>query len=208
VLVVDQDQTIIFWNQAAQDMLGHATKEVLGQACYEILKGRSDQGRLVCMQHCRIMRTSIKGEAVDNFDATVRMKWNGVRWVNFSTFTVQHKGNRHEPLLVHLFREATQKKKNEQFVDEVSKQFQELLGDYLLEDPAGATNHIQDFGLTPRQLEVLALLAKGVSTAEIARTLTISPATARNHIRSVLQKLNVHSRLEAVVFALRHGLVP
>jgi DNA-binding CsgD family transcriptional regulator len=61
--------------------------------------------------------------------------------------------------------------------------------------------------LTPRQLEVLQLLASGCGTAEIARTLTISRETARNHVRAILHELDCHSRLEAVVVARRAGLV-
>jgi DNA-binding NarL/FixJ family response regulator len=51
--------------------------------------------------------------------------------------------------------------------------------------------------LTPREKEVLALLARGLDTTEIARELVISPETARTHIQHVLCKLGVHSRLEA-----------
>lgn len=207
VLVVDRDQNILFWNQAAEDMLGHLSGEVLGQPCYEILNGRSDEGRLICKKYCRALRKSMSGKAVNNFDAAVRTKWNGVRWVNLSTFSVQHERGNQAPVMVHFFRDATQKKQNEQFVDQVGQWFREARGKNQAEEPAGTANHPHEFGLTEREGEVLALLANGLSTAEIAGALTISPATARNHIRSILVKLNGHSRLEAVVFAIRHGLV-
>lgn len=61
--------------------------------------------------------------------------------------------------------------------------------------------------LTVREREVLALLATGLSTKEIARRLFISPRTAGNHINNILGKLGVHSRLDAVVYAVRNGLV-
>jgi two-component system, NarL family, nitrate/nitrite response regulator NarL len=61
--------------------------------------------------------------------------------------------------------------------------------------------------LTPKELEVLRLLAEGANSSEIARTLTISPNTVRTHVQSILAKLQVHSRLEAVAFAARNGLV-
>lgn len=61
--------------------------------------------------------------------------------------------------------------------------------------------------LTPREREVLSLLADGLSTAAIAKRLFLSPATVRNHIQSVLTKLGAHSKLEAVTVALREGLV-
>jgi DNA-binding NarL/FixJ family response regulator len=61
--------------------------------------------------------------------------------------------------------------------------------------------------LTPRELEVLYLLATGASTAAAASSLGISTATLRAHVQAVLRKLGAHSRLEAVAEAARLGLV-
>jgi DNA-binding NarL/FixJ family response regulator len=52
--------------------------------------------------------------------------------------------------------------------------------------------------LTRRELEVMALIAEGTTTKEIARALGISPSTVRSHVKSILAKLCVHSRIEAV----------
>jgi DNA-binding CsgD family transcriptional regulator len=65
----------------------------------------------------------------------------------------------------------------------------------------------QELGLTQRELEVVELLAQGKSTEDIAADLAIARTTARNHIQSILQKLGVHSRLEAVAHLRRHGVV-
>lgn len=61
--------------------------------------------------------------------------------------------------------------------------------------------------LTPRQSEVLRLLSRGASTDEIADALHVSKETVRNHIRHILRALGAHSRLEAVAFAYREGLL-
>lgn len=61
--------------------------------------------------------------------------------------------------------------------------------------------------LTPRQHEVLDLLAHGSSTGQIAELLHLSRETVRNHIRGVLQALEVHSRVEAVAMARADGLL-
>jgi DNA-binding CsgD family transcriptional regulator len=61
--------------------------------------------------------------------------------------------------------------------------------------------------LTPRQEEVLQLLAEGLDTREIARRLGVAVETARNHIRALFRRLEVHSRLEAVIAGRRHGLL-
>lgn len=62
-------------------------------------------------------------------------------------------------------------------------------------------------GLTPRQLQVLRLLARGRSTDEIATQLHLSRETVRNHVRHVLRALDTHSRLEAVARARDLGIV-
>ena len=61
--------------------------------------------------------------------------------------------------------------------------------------------------LTPRQREVLKLASTGATHREIARTLGVSSRTARNHLANLYQRLHVHTRAEAVMCALRLGLV-
>jgi two-component system, NarL family, nitrate/nitrite response regulator NarL len=61
--------------------------------------------------------------------------------------------------------------------------------------------------LTSRELEILGHLADGASGATIAERLTISENTVRTHIQSLMGKLQVHSRLEAAAFAIRHGVI-
>ena len=61
--------------------------------------------------------------------------------------------------------------------------------------------------LTPRELDVLRALSEGLSTPEICERLFIAPNTLRTHVQNIMGKLRVHSKLEAVAFALRHRLV-
>jgi two-component system nitrate/nitrite response regulator NarL len=60
--------------------------------------------------------------------------------------------------------------------------------------------------LTPRELEILCLLADGQSNKIIARNLGISDGTVKLHVKAILRKLNVHSRVEAAVIAVEQGL--
>jgi DNA-binding NarL/FixJ family response regulator len=62
-------------------------------------------------------------------------------------------------------------------------------------------------GLTPRELEILRLVAEGKENSEIAAALVISASTAKNHVASVLDKLGVDNRVQAAVFAVRNGIV-
>ncbi len=61
--------------------------------------------------------------------------------------------------------------------------------------------------LTTRELEVLKLVAKGMSNREIADALYISENTVKNHVRNILEKLHLHSRMEAVIYAVRERLL-
>jgi DNA-binding NarL/FixJ family response regulator len=61
--------------------------------------------------------------------------------------------------------------------------------------------------LTDREREILTLLAQGMRNDDIASQLYISPQTVQTHVRNILGKLRVHSKLEAVAFAVRHGAI-
>jgi two-component system NarL family response regulator len=61
--------------------------------------------------------------------------------------------------------------------------------------------------LTARELEVLRLVADGMSNKEVAAELEISENTVKNHVRNILEKLHLHSRMEAVMYAVREKLL-
>ncbi len=81
-------------------------------------------------------------------------------------------------------------------------EFETLLSESI---PATATGDMAD--LTPREREVLALMAEGAANKIIAWKLNISESTAKFHVASVLAKLNASSRTEAVTTGIRKGLV-
>jgi HD-GYP domain-containing protein (c-di-GMP phosphodiesterase class II) len=63
-------------------------------------------------------------------------------------------------------------------------------------------------GLTPREVDVLRLVSRGLSSKEVAARLVISPKTARNHIEHIYSKIGVSNRAGASLFAIQHGLLP
>jgi two-component system response regulator NreC len=81
-----------------------------------------------------------------------------------------------------------------------------LVKDYLAQSMQFKNQSTLD-GLTPRENEVLTLLADGASNVEIAEQLSISPKTVARHRENIMGKLNLHSRAELVKYAIRKGII-
>lgn len=206
VFAIDEDQNIIYWNQSAQKILGYTSNDVVGQSCFKILCGCDDKGYAFCHQNCGVRAAAIIGKTVTNYDLATRTKSGEMRWINVSILTI-FPDDASKPVVVHLFRDATQTKQNEQFIHQMFDTVERYQKTSPLVAPPTPSVHASVNSLTDREHEILTLLAKGATTANIAQTLSISPTTVRNHIQSILHKLNVHSRLEAVTYAFEHGLI-
>lgn len=209
--IMNEKNQIIFWNRAAETILGYTAEEVAGMLCYEILGGRDEQGRTLCQRYCRIAIAVAQGEALPSLDVFARTRSGEGRWVNVTTFAVPAGAPDIGNVIVHLFRDISENKSNERFVRQIREASRELRSEMEHPDisilaPETAPDPRLDT-LTPREREVLLLLAHGLGTEEIADMLSISPATARNHVQGVLNKLEVHSRLEAVAHAYQRGLI-
>lgn len=109
-------------------------------------------------------------------------------------------------------------------IDEVPDAVRGVHGGQSLINPAMAAKLITEFAnmsrkeaerppqlpvprLTEREMEVLRLVAKGMNNREIAKQLFISENTVKNHVRNILDKLQLHSRMEAVVYAVRERML-
>ena len=82
-----------------------------------------------------------------------------------------------------------------------------IVGTFGIAIPVDGLPRQPETELSSRQLDVLRLLVQAKSTNEIADELHLAPDTVRNHVRSLLKALGAHTRLEAALIAIRHGLV-
>ncbi len=79
-----------------------------------------------------------------------------------------------------------------------------LLNEFAHSGPAAQT----EAALTPREQQVLQLVARGLTNREIAETLVVAENTVKNHLRNILAKLHLENRVQAAAYALREGLAP
>ena len=82
-----------------------------------------------------------------------------------------------------------------------------LLNEFATLSKRGDERDYQPPRITEREMEVLRLVAQGLSNREIAKQLFISENTVKNHIRNILEKLHLHSRMEAVIYAVREKML-
>ena len=109
--------------------------------------------------------------------------------------------------VVHIFREANGGRQMEQMIGRLSSIVRQLAASQARQPKHSYTAAAHHQPLTPREQQVLRLLAEGANAPSIATTLVLSPTTARKHIQNILKKLNVHTTLEAVAYSSRHNLV-
>jgi DNA-binding CsgD family transcriptional regulator len=201
VFAVDQEQRIIFWNQGAEAILGYSAEEVMAEPCFQVIRGMDEWGCVICSQSCPLIGCARPGELACGQNLLTRAKDSSPRWLSMThilPITVNH----HPAVIVHVFRDITPELEAKRLVERIGEQ----LAGYRFIRSRAKDEAAPDIVLTDREKQVLSLLALGDGTAAIAKKLTISNTTARNHIQNLLAKLGVHTRLEAVAYARRHQL--
>ena len=205
--VVDTQCRIIFWNQTAKEILGYTAEEVLGLQCFKLLGGRDELGSTLCQRYCPMIMQTKHGGTLPNRNVFVRAHSGERRWVNVSAFAYARADNHDGQVIVHLFRDITDQKNYQRFVDSILEASAQLRKNEDYHSPAVTSVEVQGENLTTREQQVLELLAQGLGTDKMAGSMTISPATVRNHVQNILSKFGVHSRAEAIAYAFQNGLL-
>ena len=200
---VTETGEICSWNRSAERLLGFPANEVLHRNIDEVLEARDALGTPALAGGSEAMTRTWDATSggVSNFDLEVKTRSSGRIWVNVSTivFNNSRTGRR---LFVRLAHDVDQRHRNEELLNRTIDAARQLVS--LSESVA---SHAPVALLSEQERHILTLFAGGSDPATIARTLSISPQTLRNHLHHINRKLRTHNRLEAVTHAQRRGLI-
>ena len=198
----DEDDRIVIWNHGAEQLLGYEAARVLGRACHNVLCGMDVFGNRYCDEYCSLTQMVRRHEALHHFEMDVRKSSGEMMRAMFSVVVVP--GPRPSQFtVVHIFRPVERSSDVDGLIRKI------LMGSQAQPTPMASNDAAEKPHptLTGREVEILRLMADGQGTQRIADSLFISTITVRNHVQHILQKLDVHSKLEAVSIALRERLI-
>jgi len=205
----DSRERVVFWNQGAAALLGMRADEAMGRHCYEVMGGRDVFDNRFCYANCPLAAMTRGGEAPRPFEIRVGVG-DGGNPTTVHVTVVRLPGPRPDLFtLVHILHgvDATARLARAlaavPAAETAPPKPLPSMGTELAVAGAGR-DHLS---LTPREREILTWMAAGLQNKEIAVRLKLSLATVRNHIHNTLEKLGVHSKLEAVSLAYRNGWV-
>ena len=202
--VINEDLRIVFWNKTAEAILGFGSNDVAGQFCYHLLNGYDEGRHLICRKKCQVVNLALQSKPIPNYDLHVKTKQGEGCWLNISVFTYRMNGTNGKKVIVHLFHDLNNREVDDKLLGHLVKVINRY---HDIRHNNGARLESHQNSLTSREREILSLLIDGLGTRDIAELLSISPSTARNHIQHILQKLQVHTRLEAVAIAIKLNLI-
>jgi PAS domain S-box-containing protein len=215
VFITDENQRILRWNSGVERLIGYPETEVLNHPCFKIISGQTASDKTFCNPYCKIHDAGIKGTPQENFDLRVRTAAGSAVWLNIIILSNK---DHEKPFIAHILRDVTREKRKmlalDQFLNEIKPRGNE--SPELIEKTLGSnhptgiqmtSSNTASISLSEREIEVLTLLAEGLSTNALAQKLSISHFTARNHIQNILVKLNLHSKAQAVSYAFKKGIL-
>ncbi len=198
VFATDRRNRIVFWNRSAERVLGYTAEEVTGAGCAGVLQGCDVYSNRYCSDVCPVTQMAVRSEVIRHFDRRLRAKDGRLVAVDVSILTFVVGAD--DFLLAHVLKPVEAPSPRPAVEAEAAPPRLTLV-------TARTSPDARARSLTEREVEVLGMLAAGHPTPEIASRLHISNLTARNHIQNILDKLEVHSKAEAVAFAFQKRLI-
>jgi len=199
--VVTLEGEICFWNPAAERLFGYAAADVLSKTCDDVLKGKGALGAPVCAGDCSVQRCAAHSLSIPTFDLEVVIRSGQRKWVSVSTIVFED-SRLHKRLIAHLAHDISDRKEIEQAFSKMIDASKEVisLGD-------GHSRPAPIESLSYQEHRILTLFAKAKNSVQVSKELGITLPTLRNHLHAINQKLRTHNRLEAVLHAMRRGLI-
>ncbi len=183
---VDPGGTILELNEAAAGLVGLEPARAAGVKCHELLRGHGFDGTPICRDDCPYLDVDREDAVPGPLDMLV-VAARGTAAARELELRVHHLPIRRQgrPLVVHLLEDVRTRRRHER------------IGARLEALRTGVP--VAAGPLTERQLQVLRLVVEGMSSLQIAGQLGIRPATARNYVARVLDRLGVSSRSSALL---------
>jgi PAS domain S-box-containing protein len=190
VFAIDEGRRICFWNEACEELTGRSFQEVQSRHCYSVMAGVDVRRNPFCGPDCEVIRRLLQGLPVKDYDMVIRNAEGDNILVNVGAYSVPPELRVGEGAVVFL---SLRRVDCYRLLERLEN------GDR----PKWGVCRPGKYNLTPRELEVLELASNGSGTADIAKRLSVSTHTVKNHFKNMFSKLKVHSRTEAVSLALR-----
>lgn len=222
MFVVGEDFQVLRWSRRATELLGFEEEDAVGRPCYELLVGNDARSPGICGRDCPVLTGARVNARVPDYDLLSRCADGKHKWLNMTTLILEGEsdGPHTKRQIMHLMRDVTDKRSVEEFARVLAATLRESGGipparsddeqNPDREQEPATLNDISTYNvpqLSPRELQVLRLLAHGTSTNEMAAAMGVTPVTARNHVSRLLNRLGVGTRLQAVVYGARTGLI-
>ena len=194
VFAIDGADRIILWNKACETLVGNSGRS---RGSYEVMSGRDANGNLYCHRGCAVayQAREKKEDPVHRFELKVGTGDGKAKVLSSSLFAIPS----YHPALttvVHVLRPVTEATTTARSAEDSGEPLTPI-----------TNGEGETVALTTREKEILRSLAQGMPTPAISKRHGIAAVTVRNHIQNILQKLGVHSKLEAVVLAHKHQLI-
>lgn len=212
VYVANDAQRIVCWNKGAERLFGFSESDVLNHLCYQVVGGKVC-GKSWCHAGCAVQRSAGRGVLLQTLEMQACTRGGQEVWLDVSVFSLERRGRW---FTIHVLRDVTREEQRKVALEKVLDTLKAYgVDNGSREDFSNRGLQIYTSGsppssvtqLTRREIEVLGLLAEGLSAREVAQRLGVSPFTVRRHIESILLKTGMHTQAQAVAYAYRNGLL-
>ncbi|NOT32078.1 MAG: PAS domain-containing protein [Planctomycetes bacterium] len=183
--VSDPEGRIAHWNERAAALLGTPVADALGAPCHRLVRGSDAAGWEVCRPGCRVAQLARAGASIEALTLRTRTEDGAERWILLAAIPLSAPDGS-APWIVHCAHDVNRSQRMRGYLARIAAR------SGVAETRPGISL------LSPREREVLGLLALDEDAKSVARTLHISYATVRNHIQHILTKLAAHSLQEAI----------